>query len=349
MKVDLFDYHLPPEGIAQHPPASRDASRLLLLAKNGSRTHTTFGTLVDHIPEGALMVFNDTKVIPARLFTTKTTGGRVELLLTRQRSKSPSQWYSIFKASRRPKEGELLSLEHAPELPPIEVLSSGKGRELLLRLPCETLYGGPSPWAYLEEHGHIPLPPYISREDNRKDRTRYQTVYAANPGAVAAPTAGLHFTPELLKALRAKGVTQATLTLHVGIGTFSPVKADNTEDHKMHEEVYHIPESLVQRIAALPESAPIIAVGTTSLRALEGAALGKRTLRAGNGSTEIFITPGYTFSIVDALITNFHLPRSTLLMLVSALRTRESILEAYGEAIQLGYRFFSYGDAMFIQ
>ncbi len=349
VKVDLFDYNLPPERIAQHPAPKRDDSRLLVLARDGSRTHTTFNALVDHVPQGALMVFNDTRVIPARLFTIKRTGGRVELLLTRQHNNHPDQWHAIFRASRRPKEGELLSLEHLPELPPIQVLVSGSERELLLRLPCKTLYGDPSPWPYLEEHGHIPLPPYITRQDTGGDRLRYQTVYAKTPGAVAAPTAGLHFTPQLLDALKEKGVSLSTLTLHVGVGTFSPVKVEDTKDHKMHEEFYHIPKSLVQTVSALPEGAPIIAVGTTTLRALEAAALGSRTLRPGSGSTAIFITPGYTFSVVDALITNFHLPRSTLLMLVSALRNRESILETYEEAVQLGYRFFSYGDAMFIQ
>ncbi len=340
MNVNLFDYSLPQELIAQAPKVPRDTSRLMVLERDGLIRHETFARIVEYIPEGALLVFNDTKVIPARLFTSKTTGGKVELLLTRG---SGSRWQAIFKASRRPKEGDLLFIEGA-DTEPILVTSRGEGREISLKLPVNG-----EPWEFLERFGHIPLPPYIERPDTAEDRERYQTVYAKSPGAVAAPTAGLHFTPDILEALDRRGVRTAHLTLHVGIGTFAPVKVEDTDDHIMHEEWFHIPETLTEAIAALPPEAPVIAVGTTTLRALEGAATGPRRVTAGEGDTAIFITPGYRFQIVDALITNFHLPRSTLLMLVSALRDRDSIMAAYAEAVAQRYRFFSYGDAMFIR
>lgn len=343
MKVDLFDFVLPEELIASYPVSPRDSSRLMVVDREGSFTHTHFSSLPDFLPDGSILVFNDTKVIPARLFTVKQTGGRVELLLT---SGSGNIWNSIYKASNRPKPGDLLTVIHddGKTSDPIRVLPGDTGREIRLEFPSDGEI-----WDFLDVFGHIPLPPYIDRPDEASDRVTYQTVYAKNAGAVASPTAGLHFTPELLETIKSKGHIIATLTLHVGVGTFTPVKVEDTNDHVMHSEYYEIPESLKELIATADPSRKIISVGTTSARALEGAACGKRELISGSGNTNIFITPPYDFRIIDGLITNFHLPKSTLLMLVSALASRDTMLSAYNQAVEMKYRFFSYGDAMFIK
>ncbi|MBN2725700.1 MAG: tRNA preQ1(34) S-adenosylmethionine ribosyltransferase-isomerase QueA [Deltaproteobacteria bacterium] len=342
MKVDLFDFELPAKLIAQYPVTPRSSSRLMSIGKNGELNHGVFTDIKQLLPRDSILVFNDTRVIPARLFTRKKTGGSVELLLTKGNG---NIWKSIFKASRRPKKGEELNVinNEGGLSSPITVLESGTAREITLKFPCEGEI-----WDFLEEWGHIPLPPYIERPDADTDRSTYQTVYARKAGAVAAPTAGLHFTPELISELENNGITIAYITLHVGIGTFAPVKVSDTDDHEMHTEFFNIPSGVADLINNAHPKQKIIAVGTTSLRALEGAASGKRKLNAGSGDTDIFITPPYDFKIVDGLLTNFHLPKSTLLMLVSALRTREIIMESYKKAIKMKYRFFSYGDAMLL-
>lgn len=337
MKISLFDYDLPAELIAQTPAIPRDASRLLRVDRDGSVSHHGFSDIVRMVPAGALLVVNDTRVLRARWFGRRSTGGKVELLLTEP---GPDGWKALWKASRRPRAGEEL-LPEAPGAEPIRVLGDAGERELLVALPGDGL-------SYLEQHGHLPLPPYIRRPDTDDDARRYQTVYAREAGAVAAPTAGLHFTPELLDGLRSKGVRTTSLTLHVGIGTFAPVQVEDTEDHPMHAERFCIPEPCAAALAAQPPDAPVVAVGTTVVRALEAAATGHRRVRVGWQSTNLMIQPGFTFSVVDSLITNFHLPRSTLLLLVSALRSRETILAAYEEAVRERYRFFSYGDAMYL-
>lgn len=337
MKISLFDYDLPTERIAQSPVTPRDASRLLGLSRDRSVTHHVFSDLVDLLPENALLVLNDTQVLRARLFGRKASGGRVELLLTEP---GPDGWTALWKASHRPRAGEVI-LPERPDAEPIRVIGDAGDREILVALPGDGL-------AYLERNGHLPLPPYIRRPDDDEDASRYQTVYAHEPGAVAAPTAGLHFTPGLLERLRVRGVKTVQLTLHVGIGTFAPVQVEDTDDHPMHAERFCISEACAQVLAAHPAGAPVVAVGTTVVRALESAAFGHRQIRTGWQSTNLLIQPGFRFSVVDSLITNFHLPRSTLLLLVSALRDRETILAAYREAIEQKYRFFSYGDAMYL-
>ena len=343
MKVSLFDYNLPQELIAQYPVTPRDSSRLLVLDENRDIHHTGFANISEFIPEGSLLVFNNTKVIPARLYCVKPTGGKVELLLTKGIGK---KWKSIFKSSRRPKKGSLLQIidHNGIKGPEIEVTDSGTEREIEISLPVEES----GAWDFLDKYGHVPLPPYIDRGDTENDKSRYQTIYAKSPGAVAAPTAGLHFTPNIIDKLKEKNIDLEYLTLHVGIGTFAPVKVENTKDHIMHSEQFEIPLKLSKKIHSLPENKKIFAVGTTSLRALEGSATGKRTVKPGTGETDIFITPGYEFKVVDSIITNFHLPKSTLLMLISAFRGRETIMSAYKEAVHKKYRFLSYGDAMLL-
>ncbi len=342
MKISLFDYDLPAELIAQTPVEPRDASRLLRVDREGAVSHHGFIDLEEMLPPGALLVVNDTRVLRARWFGRRTTGGRVELLLTEP---GPDGWRALWKASGRPRAGEEL-LPEEPGAEPVRVLGDAGERELLVALPGDGL-------AYLERHGHLPLPPYIRRPDTGDDARRYQTVYAREAGAVAAPTAGLHFTPELLDRLRARGVHTTALTLHVGIGTFAPVQVEDADDHPMHAERFCIPEACAEALANQPPDAPVVAVGTTVVRALESASLprevrGPRRVRTGWQSTNLLIQPGFSFSVVDSLITNFHLPRSTLLLLVSALRSRETILAAYEEAVRERYRFFSYGDAMYL-
>ena len=337
MRKDLFHFDLPPELIAQQPLADRRASRLLCLDRlSGAVTHRQFADLTTLLQPGDLLVFNNTRVIPARLYGRKATGGRVEIMLERL---LPEQCcLAQLKVSKRPAAGAHILLDGGGTL---EVLGR-EGAFFQLRL-----LDGDLP-AVLEAQGHMPLPPYIERADTAADRDRYQTVYAAEPGAVAAPTAGLHFDQPLLAALAARGVESAYVTLHVGAGTFQPVRSDEIEDHVMHAEFLQVDSSVVAAVARTKaRGGRVIAVGTTSVRSLETAAAAG-TLQPYRGDSDIFIYPPYEFQVIDGLITNFHLPESTLLMLVSALAGRSAIMDAYAAAIAERYRFFSYGDAMLI-
>lgn len=337
LRVDAFDYALPPELIAQHPPAARTDSRLLRLESAGLRD-LAFADFPDLVQPGDVLVFNDTRVIKARLHGTKASGGRVEVLI--ERVIGSHEALAHVRASKAPKAGTRLLLADT-----LEVETLGRVDELFhLRFdPSRTVF------EWLEEHGHVPLPPYIAHPDSAEDARRYQTVYAAHPGAVAAPTAGLHFDEAMLTRLRNRGVQMAFVTLHVGAGTFQPVRVERIADHRMHREWYEIPGETVSAIGrAHAAGRDVIAVGTTSLRALEAAAAAEGGLQPGSGETALFITPGFQFQVVDRLLTNFHLPRSTLLMLVSAFAGIESIRNAYQHAVAQRYRFFSYGDAMFI-
>lgn len=341
MKVSDFHFDLPDEQIARYPLAERSASRLMHLPVAGEGViHRRFRDLVDLLRPGDLLVFNNTRVLPARLFGRKQSGGQLELLI--ERVTGECEALSHIRASKAPKPGSqiLVGTDRGVELE-AEVL----GRDGAL---FQLRFGQPV-ISVLEHYGHMPLPPYIDRADEQADQQRYQTVYAERPGAVAAPTAGLHFDDVLLQQLAAKGVEFAHVTLHVGAGTFQPVKVEQVEDHHMHAEWIEVGEAVcaqVQRCRA--RGGRVVAVGTTSVRSLESAAAGG-ALRPFSGDTRIFIYPGYRFRVVDAIITNFHLPESTLLMLVSAFAGRERVLAAYQEAVREGYRFFSYGDAMFIE
>jgi S-adenosylmethionine:tRNA ribosyltransferase-isomerase len=341
-----FDFNLPPELIAQTALADRTASRLLEVT--GAGAHATlsdrhFTDLPGCIAAGDLLVFNDTKVLKARFHGHKGSGGRIEVLIERLTGARTA--LAQIRASKTPLEGSTLRLADAFDVtvgPRVEPFYT-----LVFPADCLDL---------IEQYGRLPLPPYITHEADAFDETRYQTVYATNPGAVAAPTAGLHFDPALLARLDATGVRRATLTLHVGAGTFQPVRTENLAEHQMHTEWYQIPPSLVDAVSETRAAGGrVIAVGTTSMRALEAAARDALragapagTLRAGSAETDIFITPGYTFNLVERLITNFHLPKSTLLMLVSAFAGYETIQAAYRHAIDARYRFFSYGDAMLL-
>lgn len=337
MNVEDFAFDLPDELIARRPAAERSGSRLLSLTRSGTGHHR-FPDLLDFLNPGDLLVFNDTRVIPARLFGAKDSGGKVEVLVERITGEREALCH--VRASKAPKPGGWLEFADG-----VRAEMRGRVGDLFHLF----FAGQASLLDVLERIGHMPLPPYIDRADDADDLGRYQTVYAREPGAVAAPTAGLHFDQGILDALSAKGIEQAFVTLHVGAGTFQPVRVDQVEDHVMHSELYRVPDTLPEQVAAArARGGRVIAVGTTSLRALESAAAGG-ALRAGQGETSIFIYPGYRFRVVDALVTNFHLPRSTLLMLVSALAGREQIMAAYSEAVRERYRFFSYGDAMFIE
>jgi S-adenosylmethionine:tRNA ribosyltransferase-isomerase len=334
LTLDDFDYALPDQLIAQHPLAERSSSRLLHVAHDGLHDRG-FTDLARLLLAGDLLVFNDTRVVKARLLGSKPTGGRVEALI--ERILAPDLALAMIRTSHSPRAGQVIVFERAH--------ATVEGRRddfFLLRFDASVV-------EVMERCGHVPLPPYIAHADDAADAARYQTVYAARPGAVAAPTAGLHFTDELLGRLQAAGVLTATLTLHVGAGTFQPVRTRRLAEHRMHSEWFEIGAGAARAInAARSEGRRVIAVGTTSLRALESAAQDGR-VRAAAAETRLFITPGYRFSIVDALITNFHLPRSTLLMLVAAFAGHERIRAAYQHAIDHRYRFYSYGDAMFIE
>ncbi len=341
LKLNDFDYALPAELIAQAPLAERSASRLLVLTPNPGAQPTladaSFAALADLVRPGDLFVFNDTRVIHARLHGVKDSGGQVEVLI--ERAVGPHEALAQVRASKSPKTGSRLRLADAFE---VEVLGR-VGEFYHLRFPA-----GEELIALLERHGKLPLPPYIQRAAGEADEARYQTVYAREPGSVAAPTAGLHFDEALLEHIAARGAKCAWLTLHVGAGTFQPVRVDDLGEHRMHRERYVIPQETVDAIAATRAAGGrVIAVGTTSMRALEAAAQ-DGPLEAGSGETEIFILPGFRFKVVDALVTNFHLPKSTLLMLVSAFAGMDGIRRAYSHAVEQRYRFFSYGDAMFI-
>jgi S-adenosylmethionine:tRNA ribosyltransferase-isomerase len=332
--VDLaeFDYELPEDLIAQAPLPERDASQLLVLPRrSGSIDHRLVRELPGLLAPGDVMVVNDARVIPARLHGRKEgTGGKVELLLV-EPLLGPD-WLALGQASKPLREGARVEVLGSR----IEIVQVREGGELVVRLPLE----GDALWRFLDEAGELPLPPYIRHAPGPADRERYQTIFARERGAIAAPTAGLHFTPALIEALRARGVGLAPITLHVGPGTFLPVRAQPIENHRMHRERYFVPEESARAIA---RAGRVIAVGTTALRTLE-ASQG----RPGPGTTDLFITPGYQFRAVHGLFTNFHLPRSTLLMLVAAFAGLDRTKAAYGEAVARRYRFFSYGDAMLI-
>ena len=339
-----FDYELPPELIAQTPAPTRGGSRLLHLDGTGTLHDRHFAQLGELLRPDDLLVFNDTQVIKARLTGHKATGGKVEVLV--ERITDSDRALAHVRASKSPGPGTLLRLAGA-----FDATVLGREGELFdLRFPEPVL-------DLLDRHGATPLPPYITHDPDDEDVTRYQTVYAREPGAVAAPTAGLHFDEPMLAALAAQGVQRAFVTLHVGAGTFQPVRVEKLDDHVMHAEWYTVPQATVDAIAAArARGGRVVAVGTTSVRALESAAarqdgaLGERRLPGtARGDTRLFITPGYRYRIVDALLTNFHLPQSTLLMLVSALAGVEPIRRAYRHAVAERYRFFSYGDAMFIE
>ena len=338
MRTLDFDFYLPPHLIAQHPLPNRSESRLLEVnAANNTIQDNHFRHITDHFESGDVLVLNDTKVIKARLFGQKATGGQIEVMI--DRVLSAQEAYAQIKSSRSPKAGSLLHLSGDYQA---EVL--GRHADMFhIRL-----LGNESWYDFLEQYGQLPLPPYIEHKADAADDTRYQTVFAKHAGAVAAPTAGLHFDDVLLQALMSKGVHVRYVTLHVGAGTFQPVKVDNISEHHMHSEVYHLPEDTIQTILdARASGKRITAVGTTSLRTLESAANAGK-LFAHHGETSIFITPGFEFKLVDRLITNFHLPKSTLMMLVSAFGGYDLMRQAYSHAIEKAYRFFSYGDAMLI-
>ena len=341
LTLNDFDFHLPPELIAQHPAAHRTGSRLLHVA--GSKiTDGRFVDLPSLLRAGDLLVFNDTRVIKARFFGTKATGGQVEVLL--ERIVDAQHAIAQIRASKAPKPGTRLRLADA-----FEVVVTGRAGANDEFFALETV-DRDNLWELAEQYGKLPLPPYIVHPADAADEARYQTVYARTPGAVAAPTAGLHFDDALLQSLHALGVSTAFLTLHVGAGTYQPVRVEHIAEHRMHNERFEIPEATAEAIARTRAAGGrVIAVGTTSLRALESAGHTDGTVRSGAAETEIFITPGYRFKVVDRLITNFHLPKSTLLMLVSAFAGYDEIRAAYAHAIAEGYRFFSYGDAMLLE
>ncbi|MBT7952913.1 MAG: tRNA preQ1(34) S-adenosylmethionine ribosyltransferase-isomerase QueA [Gammaproteobacteria bacterium] len=338
MRSRDFHFELPEALIAQYPPEQRGDSRLLCLDRDsGSLNDQLFSQLGEHLNSGDLLVFNDTRVIPARLFGRKESGGKVEILL--ERLLDEHTMLCQIRASKSPKAGSLIILEDESELCLI-------GREAeFFKLSSKV----DMPLAdILQKLGHMPLPPYIKREDESMDQERYQTVYARQPGAVAAPTAGLHFSDEMLTRLKQKGVDTAFVTLHVGAGTFQPVRSEKLEDHEMHSEWFSLNNTVCEKVRETRrKGGRVIAVGTTAVRCLESAAEND-DLQPFQGDTSIFIYPGFHFQIVDALITNFHLPESTLLMLVSAFAGIENVKAAYQHAVDESYRFFSYGDAMFI-
>lgn len=338
MRLDDFDYHLPAELIAQAPAAERSASRLLHLdGVTGELRDHRFADVLDLLRPGDLLVLNDTRVIKARLTGRKATGGRIEVLIERVLDQRHAQ--AQVRASHAPQAGSVLLLNDAVEAQVVDRHGD------LYRLRFS---GDADVFTLLDRHGSVPLPPYIAHPPDAGDEARYQTVYAKTPGAVAAPTAGLHFDAALLDALRARGVGAAYVTLHVGAGTFQPVRVQDLAAHQMHGEWYSLPQATVDALyAARAAGGRVVAVGTTSLRALETAAAGGEPV-AGHAETKLFVLPGYRFRIVDRLITNFHLPKSTLLMLVSAFGGIDNIRRAYQHAIAQRYRFFSYGDAMLI-
>lgn len=337
MRLEDFDYALPGELIAQTPTAERAASRLLHLERGGALHDLRFADIVDLIAPEDLVVLNDTRVIKARLLARKTTGGRVELLV--ERVLGGDEVLAQVRASHVPQEGACLRIADEVEATVLE------RRGGFLRLRFE---GGGDVLSVLDRHGTVPLPPYIEHAADAADEARYQTVYAREPGAVAAPTAGLHFDAAILDTLRGRGVEIATVTLHVGAGTFQPVRSSDLAAHEMHAEWFCVPQGVVEAIERTrTRGGRVLAVGTTTLRALETAGAGE--LRAMTGETRLFIVPGYRFRVVDRLLTNFHLPKSTLLMLVSAFAGFEEIRQAYRHAVAARYRFYSYGDAMLIE
>ena len=337
MKTSDFSYDLPEELIAQYPSENRDSSRLLCLEAEGKITDSSFKKIADYLNPGDLIVLNDTRVIPARLFARKETGGKVEIML--ERIKDDKTLLVQLRASKSPKPGSKLLLDD-------ETSFGVMGRSGDMYLLC--FDGDEQLIDVINRCGHMPLPPYIDRSDETEDQERYQTVFSEKSGAVAAPTAGLHFTQEILGELKDKGIDNAKLTLHVGAGTFQPIRVDDVTQHKMHSEYARVPAEVVKKIHETKNNGGrILAVGTTVVRSLETAAKGG-VLTSFEGDTDIFIYPGFKFNVVDMMLTNFHLSESTLLMLVSAFAGKENIMKAYQHAIKEKYRFYSYGDAMLI-
>ena len=335
-----YTFELPDELVAQEPAAARDASRLLHLAPDGGVTDHRFAEIVELLPADAVVIANDTRVIPARVCGHKRSGGAVELLFLEPEPSTPapegcSAWRCLARARRPLRPGQRVEIDGGPQL---QLLSErAADGSVVVAAPGDG-------FAFLDAHGHIPLPRYIHRPDRPDDRERYQTMFARAPGAVAAPTAGLHMTPAIARALTGRGIALATVTLHVGWGTFAPIRETDVRQHHMHRERYVIPEATAALVAS---GRPIVALGTTALRALEAAATGPGAVAAGSAATELFIHPGsgHRFRVVSHLITNFHLPESTLLMLVCAFAGTEAVLAAYRHAVAARYRFFSYGDA----
>lgn len=338
MRTADFDYELPPELIAQEPLERREESRLLVLPKSGQEIeHRSFPDILEYLKQGDVLVSNNTRVIPARLFGRKQTGARIEVVLLRRLD--TKHWEALVRPGKRVLPGTKLIFE--PGVLSARSVEKTPSGEQILEFTFTGIFE-----EILSRLGQIPLPPYIHKP--LAEPERYQTVYALHPGSAAAPTAGLHFTPNLLAQVKEKGIEWVEILLHVGLGTFRPVKTEDITQHKMHREDYDIPEESAVRInKALQEGRRVIAVGTTSTRALESSCV-NGVIRPSFGSTDIFIYPGYDFKVVSGLITNFHLPKSTLLMLVSALAGRENVLRAYAEAVKERYRFFSFGDAMLI-
>ncbi|MDA8429348.1 MAG: tRNA preQ1(34) S-adenosylmethionine ribosyltransferase-isomerase QueA [Geobacteraceae bacterium] len=342
MFVKDFDYDLPPNLIARYPAPERDASRLLLLNRSSQDiAEDHFKNIPTYLEPGDLLVMNDTRVLPARIFGRKDSGGKVEIFLIRRDTGLSERWSCLLRASKKFREGQVILLE------------KGMVATVCGRLDAEAWlieFIGNEPFnVWLEREGHIPLPPYLQRSDDIVDQERYQTVFSKVPGAVAAPTAGLHFTRGVLAELELKGIETAYLTLHTGLGTFQPVRVERVEDHRIHTERYSIPVATSEAICSTKaRGGRVIAVGTTTTRTLEYAADNDGNVVPGDGEADIFIYPGYAFKVVNALITNFHLPESTLLMLVSAFAGSVYIQDAYREAIRRGFRFYSYGDAMLI-
>ena len=361
MLVSEFNYQLPEGLIAQEPLPDRAASRMLHLLASGGLQDRSFGDFPELLRPGDLVVLNNTRVFPARLYGRRGGAraqpvssrnpashdflqGRVEVLLTRQISQDPNEWECLVRPGRKIGIGESLFFGEQNQLQ-AEVIARGNFGERHIRFRPEEDF-----WGSMEKFGHVPLPPYIARPDRSGDRERYQTVYAQERGSVAAPTAGLHFTPEILARIRDRGIGSTEITLHVGLGTFQPIREKTVEDHILHREWYQIsPDAAAQINHALDQGTRIVAVGTTVVRTLEHSASQTGRLEAGGGEADIFIYPGFKFRVVGALLTNFHLPQSTLLMLVSALAGRERVLQAYDHAVEQRYRFYSYGDCMFVE
>lgn len=345
-RVSDYAYRLPEERIARYPAARRDGSRLLVVPRHGgARRHLHFPDVVDLFEAGDVLVVNESKVIPARLLGRKPTGAHAEILLVAPvggwggAGADPREWEALVRPGGKLKPGRFVDV--AEDLR-VEIVDSapGGGRVVRLHTPATVE-------AALERHGHVPLPPYVGREDEAGDRERYQTVYARTPGSVAAPTAGLHFTPEILRALEDRGVARAAVTLHVGLGTFRPVEVEDPSEHELHHEWYEVGPAAAETVnRARAAGGRVWAVGTTAVRTLEAVADATGTVVPGRGATDLFIRPPYRFRCVDCLLTNFHLPRSTLLMLVAAFGGYAQVMDAYREAVDGPYRFYSYGDAM---
>ena len=341
MKVEEFDYHLPPSLIAQYPPPQRGQTSLMVLHRQtGAIEHRSFGDIAQYLGPSDLLVMNNTRVLPARLIGKKETGGRVEMLLIPSWNGKGEEWKALIKGGGNMKPGARIRFEQSLE---------GKVGEVKNGIGKVSFSSQGEVIDILRKIGHVPLPPYIKRGDEPLDRERYQTVFAERDGSIAAPTAGLHFTHDLLQSLRENGVRTTTITLHVGVGTFAPVKAQDAEDHLMETEWIEITQETAREIGDTKDrGGKVIAVGTTTTRALESFSTGSGEVKPGRGMTSLFIYPPYRFKVIDGLITNFHLPKSTLVMLASAFAGTDLLMKAYQEAIRRKYRFYSYGDAMLI-